>query len=659
MYKTIGIFAHVDGGKTTFTEQILFSTGSRKSLGRVDDGTSAMDTDELEKKRGITIFADQEQFLMGEDTWYIIDTPGHTDFCGETERVMEALDYSILIISANEGVKAHTVTLFRLLEHYHIPVFIFVNKMDLDGADSQSAFANIRDKLTKDVIMVNPKESLEDFYKKEETALFAAERDEVFMDAYLEGAFTPSMVKEALIKIIKSGLCYPAACGSALKGIGIEEFLTLLKELTVTGYEEKIKVPFKGLVYKIRHDNKGGKVVFLKIEEGILHVKDEFSFNQKDRITSEKINEIRLYHGNKYESISQAGAGQVVGITGLKLPVCGMKLFTNGINKIGGKDYYMVSPLSARVVPGKGSDTSKLLKALSVLGDEEPSLSAVYHKETDSVLVHIMGKIQLEVLEQILTERFGLLCSFDKPIVEYKETIKTSITGYGHFEPLRHYAEVKLLLEPVKRGGGITFESRCHVDVLGLKFQRLIETHVFERVHRGVLTGSPITDIRIVLLDGRDHIKHTEGGDFREAVYRAVRQGLEKAESILLEPFYRMDFYVEEEYVGKIMSDIQKGRGIFEPPETEGNTVHIRGRGPVSEFMDYSVILASFTKGSGSVSFLFDGYDICENQEAAIEEIGYDKERDTENTSTSVFCAKGAAFTVPWQEAERYMHTLK
>lgn len=658
MNKTIGIFAHVDGGKTTFTEQLLFHTGSKKVPGRVDDGTSAMDTDELEQKRGITIFADQEQFYIGEDACFIIDTPGHTDFCGETERVMEALDYGVLLINGSEGVRAHTITLFHLLERYHVPVFIFVNKMDLEGADKDAVFLDIREKLSENAVRMDCELPEEDIFTKEEAALFTAERSEEFLEAYLDGTWEPEEVKKQMASLIKRNLCYPVSYGSALKGAGIREFLSVFQALSSTDYEDKIDRPAKGLVYKIRHDAKGNKVTFLKLEEGAIKVKDEFLFCDKDQVFGEKINEIRLYHGDKYEILTKAIAGQAVGVTGLKLPVCGMRLEALARNERKKKEYYMVSALSARLKPAENIDLAKYPQALAVLEEEEPGLSVSYQKETGSLLVHVMGNIQLEVLEQIFKNRFLLPCTFEKPRVEYRETIESPVTGCGHFEPLRHYAEVILGLVPAKRGEGITFQSECHVDVLGQNYQHLIETHVFERIHRGVLTGSPITDLKVILKNGRAHIKHTEGGDFREAVYRAIRQGLEKADSILLEPFYQMDFYVEGEYAGKVMSDLTKGRGSFEPPVTEGNTVHIRGRGPVSEFMDYSVFLSSFTKGKGSVSFLFDGYDVCENQEAVVKEIGYDKERDMENTSTSVFCAKGAAFTVPWQRAEEYMHTL-
>lgn len=654
MKKTIGIFAHVDAGKTTFTEQLLYNTGSIRNLGRVDHKTSSMDTNEIEQNRGITIFSDQGIFQFNNDTYYIIDTPGHMDFSAETERSMSVLDYAILIISGSSGVQAHTTTLFNLLKLYNIPAFIFINKTDIDSFNLQVIIDDIKNKLTGDILYLNSADDIINQY----TAEFAADRDNTFLVSYLQDDYTEKDLSEVVINLIKKRICFPLMTGSALKGIGIDNFLEVFSRLSKTEYQEKEDNCFAGRVYKIRHDDKGTRLTFIKASSGKLRIKDEFTFKKGDLTSSEKVNEIRAYKGKKYETKNEISAGDLFAVLGFKSPICGTMIKPGETTIEEVNNLHITAALKSRVNILDKTDLTALLEKLRVLESEDPALSVTYREETEDILISVMGRIQLEVLEDLMKSRFGISVGFEKPQVEYRETILSEVTGYGHFEPLRHYAEVQLRLMPTARGSGITYKSQCHVDDLTLNYQNTIENHVFERVHKGVLTGSSITDIKIILTDGRSHIKHTEGGDFREATYRAIRQGLEKAESILLEPFYSFEIYAEETYMGKIMSDIQKLRGTCEPPVLNCGNIYIRGRGPVESFMDYSIELISFTKGTGSISLMYDGYDLCGNPSDVINKIGYDKERDVENTSASVFCSKGISFTVPWYEAEKYMHTI-
>lgn len=649
MKKTIGIFAHVDAGKTTFTEQLLYLTGSIKSLGRVDHKTSSMDTSDIEQKRGITIFASEGYFNYKDDTYYIIDTPGHIDFSAETERSVSALDYAILLISGSSGVQAHTTTLFRLLKDYNIPVFIFINKTDIEGFNLQTVMNEIKARLTNDIIYLSSAEDIVSNDVLEHAAMY----DESFMEAYLNEDYDSDKAYDVITDLVKERQLFPATSGSALKEKGIDTFLKIFSKLTQTDYHNREKSPFKGKVYKILYDEKGTRLTFIKSSSGKLNIKDEFVFVRGEDKFSEKVNEIRQYNGRKYEIKNEISAGDVFAVVGLKAPVCGMSLESGEtvIDHVNG--FKLTAALKSRVKVLDNTDLVTIMEKLRILEDEDPMLSVSHNKETGDILISVMGKIQLEVLEQIIVSRFGISVTFEAPQVEYKETIAEAVTGYGHFEPLRHYAEVRLRLEPAERGSGIVFESECHVDNLALSFQNLVKSHVFEKIHRGVVTGSPITDIKIILTDGRSHIKHTAGGDFREATYRAIRQGLEKAKTIILEPYYSFEIYAEETHIGRIMSDVQKMRGTCEPTALDNGNVCIKGRGPVESFMEYSTELVSFTKGTGSISLMYDGYDLCGNSDEVIDKIGYDKERDIENTSTSVFCAKGVSYTLPWYEAEK------
>ncbi len=651
--KTIGIFAHVDSGKTSFSEQLLYHTGAIRNLGRVDHKNTVLDAHALERQRGITIFADQAYFIYEDTIYYLIDTPGHIDFSAEAERTVSSLDYAVLIVSGKEGVQAHTTSLFKLLARYNIPLFIFINKIDMEDFSLEKTIKDIKRKLSQDILFISTNPLNDDFMEQDNICEFLADRNEELMGLYLEDKLKKDSIKPHLIEAIKSRNCFPVLAGSALKNIGILEFLKVFHILTETIYHEHTEDPFTGRVYKIRYDNKGNRITFIKALKGTIKPKDEFYFGEQGE--AEKINEIRLYTGEKYESISEASAGDIFAVTGLKTAASGD--FLGEEKSIG--SYYFDTALESKVSFSSEIDRNYVFDSLKILEAEEPTLSVKYEKEVDSITIHVMGKIQLEILKEIIKERFNLDVEFQEPEVLYRETIGKAVIGYGHYEPLRHYAEVNLRLEPQERGTGISFDSECHVDKLPLNYQNLIEKHVFEKAHKGILTGFPITDMKIVLVNGRAHLKHTEGGDFREATYRAIRQGLEKADKILLEPYYSFHIYAPIDYMGRILSDIQRLAGTFEIEDGSNEILHIQGRGPVSTFMEYSSELLAITKGRGSITLLFDGYDICHNREEVIEKIAYDKGADKENTSASVFCSKGAGFLVTWEEAEKYMHCIE
>ncbi len=670
MRKTFGVFAHVDGGKTTFSEQLLYHTGAIRKAGRVDQKNTLLDGDEVEKARGITIYADQSWFEYQGDEYYLLDTPGHVDFSAETERAATVLDYAILLIDASSGVAAHTVTLFRMLERFQVPVFLFLNKTDLEHADVDLTMQEIRDRLTKDAVLIENwpcgKADLESLTE------FAAERDEEIMEAYLEGS---SIEKDRLLEVFRTMirerrgvLCMK---GSALNDQGIDRFFQAFHELTESRYEED--KPFSGLVYKVRHDEKGQRITFLKVLSGELKSRDEVRIvgrleREDQNAETEKVHEIRLYSGQQSQSAASASAGSLCAVTGLSVPVCQDVLVSAGecpgqekersyavCQYEKRKSHMQMRPaLQAQVTSGT-TDSHTLFRTLKMLEEEEPQLLAE-SREDQSLVVSVMGKIQLEVLTQVLKNRFGIEAVFAPPKVLYRETIASEVMGFGHYEPLRHYAEVHLRLEPAKRDSGISFASECHVDTLAIQYQNLVRTHVFERVHKGILTGSPLTDIRIVLTAGKAHLKHTEGGDFREAVYRAIRQGLEKAENVLLEPWYQFEISAPDEYAGKIMADVQKRSGEFDPPMLAENMVSISGRGPVASFMDYGIELAAQTQGRGSISMIWGGYRECHNPEEVIADCAYNKGADKENPSSSVFCSHGAGFVVNWNEVEQYIH---
>lgn len=584
MKKTIGILAHVDAGKTTFSEQLLFHTKSIKSLGRVDHQDAYLDNHELEKARGITIFSEQGMFQYGGDTYTLIDTPGHVDFSPEMERAIRAMDYAILIISAVEGIQGHTETVWQLLREYHVPTFIFINKTDREGADVSALMQALQKELSPNIVLIN---NLAD------AAEFVAERNEILLEKFMEEALTDEEILHTLQHHIKQEEAFVAMQGAALKSIGVMDFFNILHQLTTTIYEQD--APFQADVVKIRHDGEQ-RLTFLKAKSGTLHVRDELSFHE----VNEKITEIRLYNGTLH--------------------------------------------------------IKEVLHLFRLLEAEEPSLRVMWNEYFQSIHIHIMGVIQLEILPDILLSRFGLDVQFEEPEILYMETINSSVIGYGHFEPLKHYAEVHLKIEPATRGAGILFKNACHADDLTVGHQRLIEQHLFERAHHGLLTGSDLTDVHLTLLTGAAHNKHTDGGDFREATFRALRQGLEQAENILLEPYYKFKMKAASEFIGRMMTDVQQAHGSFEAPELSEQHAILIGRVPVATFMHYSTTFAAYTNGKGSLTLTFDGYDRCHNADEVIERIRYDKDADPEYTSSSIFCSKGKGFSVPWYEAKDMMH---
>ncbi len=644
MKKTIGILAHVDAGKTTFSEQVLYHTKSIRNRGRVDHKNSFLDINRLEKERGITIFSDQAIFEIDESKYYLIDTPGHIDFSSEMERALSILDYAILIISAVEGIQGHTETIWNLLRKYNIPTFFFINKIDRTGASLEKVINEIKEDLTSDICYINKLENL-----NEEVIELISERDDLLLERYLNGGYNEEEWILSLKNLIKENKIFPCLSGSALQDEGIDNFLRIFNMLTVSSYDENRS--FSGRVYKIRHDDNGTRLTFIKALSGSLKVRDEISYGKNNDIT-EKISSIRLYNGNKFTTVDKVSAGDVFAVTGLSGLGAGEAIG----NLEGDINFNMVPTLMSKVIFDKSYNVKDVLKYFRILENEDPALNVIWNEVLQEIQVSIMGKIQLEVLKEVVEERFNLKIEFGPCEIMYKETIKNATYGYGHFEPLKHYAEVHLKLEPNNRGEGITFENRCHADDLTTGNQNLIKTHIFERNHHGILTGSPITDIKITLLTGRAHNKHTEGGDFREATFRAIRQGLEKVENILLEPYYKFKIDVELDYMGRVISDIQRLNGTFNTPDAKLNKVTITGRGPVATFMDYSAEILTFTKGKGSINLIFDGYDICHNSEEVIEKIGYNKNADIEYSSSSIFCSKGQGFVVPWNEVEKYIH---
>ena len=649
---TVGILAQVDAGKTTFSEQLLFHGGAIRSPGRVDRQDTMMDGNEIEKQRGITIFTDQAYFTYGGVRYYLLDTPGHVDFGPEAERALGAMDCGVLLLDASSAVSARAVTLFKLLRRWKKPVFFFLNKMDMEGASVVGAMESIRNRLTENVIFLD---SQNPFSFEGEAGECLAERDEGLLEQYLEGGIDPQEGKRVLARLLKEGELTVAMAGSALRDHGIQEFLQLLGQLVQRDYNPE--APFGAFAYKVRRTREQ-RLVYLKILSGRLKPRDTVTVSREGQEpVQEKIHQIYQVMGSRYIPCAQAQAGELVAVSGLQETGCGTVLGRTEGTFPGSQ---MVPSLETQVLATDGTDDHRLLEILKSLEDEEPQLQAESRKMADGtiqVCVQVMGTIQLEVLKELMSSRFGVLVEFAPPRVLYRETIAKPVMGYGHYEPLRHYAEACLLLEPGERGSGITFESRCHVDVLAANYQSLIRTHVFERVHRGILTGSPLTDVKVVLMDGRSHLKHTEGGDFRQAVYRAIRQGLEKADNVLLEPWYEVEISAPAEAAGRIMAELSKRFAQLSPMEQYGNQAVIRGRGPVACLMDFSRELASMTRGEGTLSMGNAGYFPCHNQEEVIREIGYDKEGDPEHTSASVFCSHGAGFAVPWNEVEQYIHS--
>ena len=629
---TMGILAHVDAGKTTLSEGILYTCKAIRKLGRVDHQDAFLDTNTLERNRGITIFSKQAECTLGEFGMTFLDTPGHVDFSAEMERTLQILDYAILVISGADGVQGHTETLWRLLSRYQ------------PGTDREALLAEVKEKLDANCVEFSADQTDEEW--KEQVAVC----DEQVMEAYLEGE---EISREQIRQMIRERKLFPCYFGSALKMTGVEEFLDDLKlRIRETSYPET----FGAKIYKITRDNQGVRLTHMKITGGTLKVKSVLSNGRPgetgEGIWQEKVNQIRIYSGEKYTMVSEVKAGTVCAVTGLTATYPGQ-----GLGSEQASDMPVLEPvLSYRIGLPTEVNVHQALLQLRQLEEEEPLLHIVWNETLGEIYAQVMGEVQIEILKSLIKERFGMAVTFDEGNIVYKETILEPVEGVGHFEPLRHYAEVHLLLEPGETGSGLIFAADCSEDVLDRNWQRLILTHLEEREHKGVLIGAPITDMKITLLTGRAHIKHTEGGDFRQATYRAVRQGLRKAKSQLLEPYYEFRLEVPSEQVGRSMTDIQKMLGEFDPPKTEGEMTVLTGSAPVVTMRDYQKEVISYTSGRGRLSCTLKGYYPCHNQEEVVEAVGYDPEADLENPTGSVFCAHGAGFVVNWDQVEEYMH---
>lgn len=672
----MGILAHVDAGKTTLSEGMLYLSGTVRKLGRVDHKDAFLDTYSLERDRGITIFSKQAVFSLGNRRINLLDTPGHVDFSAEMERTLQVLDYAVLVISGADGVQGHTETLWKLLKLYEIPTFIFINKMDQPGTDRDSLIAELKERLDEGCIAFDKgknaenniandsrdgtkSQNKEEIYRKPEKGASGndtldggldidsesleeiAMTDEAVLDYFME---YETIKNEDICRLIKERKVFPCYFGSALKLDGVQELLAGFEEYMTpfSGKEE-----FGARVFKISRDDKGKRLTFLKVTGGKLVVK--MPINKE-----EKINQIRIYSGAKYEAVNEVEAGGVCAVTGLSSSYIGQGL---GVEK-GTAAPFLEPVLTYQMILPEGADTTKVLRELKQLEEEEPLLNIVWNPALEEIHVQLMGEVQTEILKTMIAERFHLDVEFGTGKIVYKETIKSPVVGVGHYEPLRHYAEVHLKMEPLEAGSGLVFEADCSEDVLDRNWQKLILTHLQEREHPGVLTGSPITDMKITIVAGRAHLKHTEGGDFRQATYRAVRQGLKSAESVLLEPWYSFVLEVPSEQVGRAMSDIGQMNGSFEGPETEDKQgmVRLTGTAPASEMRDYQREVWAYTKGRGRLTLTLKGYEPCHNAEEVIEEIGYDSERDLDNPTGSVFCAHGSGFLVKWDEVPEYMH---
>lgn len=632
----VGILAHVDSGKTTLSEALLYQSGNINKLGRVDHRDSFLDTFSLERDRGITIFSKQAVLKYKDTEFTLLDTPGHVDFSAETERTLKVLDYAVLVISATDGIQSHTQTLWKLLSKYNVPCFIFINKMDLDNADKKRVITELKTKFSDGCVDFS-NEDKDEFY--ENIALC----DEALLNQYYE---TETVKTDAIINCIKDRKIFPCLFGSALKLTGVNAFLDCLYNYTEM---PQYGSAFAGKVYKISED-KGQRLTFLKITGGNLKVKEILQSDKNKN--SEKINQIRIYSGEKFTAVDTVSAGTICAVTGITFTKPGDGL---GIENSTGLP--VLEPvLTYKLNLPADVDVHTALEKMRILENEDPQLKVVWNERLGEINVQLMGDIQLEILQAIIRDRFGIDAQFGKGNIIFKETISDTVEGVGHFEPLRHYAEVHLLLKPLKRDSGVVFKTGCKEDLLDKNWQRLILTHLYEKTHIGVLTGSPITDMEITLVSGRAHAKHTEGGDFRQATYRAVRQGLRSANSVLLEPVYEFTLEVPTENIGRAMMDIQRMSGSFNPPETVGDYSVINGTAPVSTMYDYSRDVMQYTHGKGKLMCALKGYEPCHNADEVIADIGYDCDADTDNPCDSVFCSHGAGYNVKWNEIKSHMH---
>lgn len=628
---TLGILAHVDAGKTTLSEAMLYLSGAIRKAGRVDNRDAFLDTYELERERGITIFSKQAVFAYDDLKITLLDTPGHVDFSAEMERTLQVLDAAVLVIGASDGVQGHTVTLWKLLKRYQVPVFLFVNKMDQQGTDQDVLMRELCDRLGG---------GLTNFSEKNKNTLLEelAMCDEELLNCFLEKG---DISEELIRKAIAQRKVFPCFFGSALKLFGIRELMEgIVRYMPISGYPKE----FGARVFKITRDNQGNRLTHMKITGGFLKARDV--------LKTEKVNQIRIYSGEKFDAVNEACAGQVCAVTGLLHTFPGQGF---GLEKT--VDRHMLEPvLSYCIYLPEGCDPAAFLPKLMQLQEEDPTLQVVWDEELKEIHAKVMGEVQIEILKHMIRERFGIEVSFGTGRIVYKETIADRVEGVGHFEPLRHYAEVHLLLEPAEPGSGLLFAADCSEDILARNWQRLILTHLEEKEHRGVLTGSPITDMKITLVSGRAHLKHTEGGDFRQATYRAVRQGLMEASGVLLEPVYEFRLEIPEEMIGRVMTDMEKLHGSFTLKERVGGVAVLTGTAPVVTIQDYQKEVTAYTRGHGRLSLSLKGYVPCHNAEEVIAKRHYDPESDLKNPTGSVFCAHGAGFVVPWNQVKDYMH---
>lgn len=643
----IAMLAHVDAGKTTLSEALLYKSGSIRKAGRVDNKDAFLDTNEMERNRGITIFSKQAVFSYGGCEFTLLDTPGHVDFSAEMERTLQVLDYAVLIISGADGVQGHTRTLWRLLARYDIPTFIFVNKMDQLGTDHEKLLDQIKDTLSSACVDFSKNEDGTyrdmDFYEN------VAVCNEKVLEAYLEGG---SIEEESVREMIQKRELFPCFFGSALKMEGIEELLFALSEYTkMPEYQEK----FGATVFKITRDAQGSRLTHLKVTGGVLKARNLLSGHKQNKaedIWEEKVNQIRIYSGEKYETKDEVEAGTICAVTGLSYTYPG-----EGLGSQEESELPILEPvLTYELILPDGVQPQAMMPKLAMLEEEEPELHIVWNEELQEIKIQIMGEVQIEILKALISDRFGVEVEFGTGKILYRETIADTVEGVGHFEPLRHYAEVHLIMEPMPRGSGIVVDSICPEDGLDRNWQRLILGHVLEKQHLGVLTGSPLTDVKMTLAAGRAHLKHTEGGDFRQATYRAIRQGLMQAKSVLLEPWYAFSIELLPELIGRAISDVRQMSGSFTGPDDAGGMLRIEGSAPVSEMNGYASEVAAYSGGRGKFSCRVEGYRPCHNEKDVIVEMGYDAESDVENTADSVFCAHGGGFNVRWDKVPEYMH---
>ena len=654
----IGILAHVDAGKTTLSEELLYLCGEIRKIGRVDHGDAFLDTYELEKERGITIFSKQALLKTENMEVTLLDTPGHVDFSAEMERTLQVLDYAILVINGMDGVQSHTMTLWRLLERYQIPTFLFVNKMDQQGTDHDALLNDLKQHLHENCVDFGRTQDAD--YGMYELTPEQLENIAVCEEDILETYLETGIVEDRdIARLIVQRKIFPCYFGSALKEKGVKDFWNGVQKYTA---EPKRPTEFGAKVFKIARDEQGNRLTYMKITGGSLKVKTLLSSNSngqslpgrkaEEDAWEEKADQIRLYSGAKYELTSEAEAGTVCAVTGLTRTYPGEGL---GIEQE--SELPILEPvLNYQIILPDDCDPHQMLQKLRQLEEEEPQLHILWDSQFSEIHAQLMGEVQIEILKKLIWDRFHVAVEFGAGSIVYKETVAEPVEGVGHFEPLRHYAEVHLLIEPGEPGSGCQFFTACSEDVLARNWQRLILTHLEEKEHIGVLTGSPLTDVQITILTGRAHAKHTEGGDFRQATYRAVRQGLRKARNILLEPYYEFRLEVPAEMIGRAMSDVQKMQGTFDAPEVEGETAILKGTAAVAQMRDYQKEVVSYTHGTGKLFCSLKGYAPCKNQDEVVQNIGYDPEADLENPTGSVFCAHGAGFVVPWDQVEAYMH---